>query len=143
MYMKHLMKQITAAVIICIVICSVLALPVQAGTKNTYWMSGVSRAAEGSTELKLKNKNTIIFSGNIRKYSGRNAADDAEEIEGSYSLKVAGRCKVVLVEADNNQTWSYSKWLREFGYKKGDEISYISTEIKVKNNKIIRIYFSA
>ncbi len=110
-------------------------------TKDTYWLSGVSKAAGGHMNMYYKG-NTIIIKGKVRKAASKNKVFDAAEKKGIYILKVAKSCKVTYVEAKNNQTMTYKKWAKNNGYKKGDKVNCIEATFKVEGNKIMRIYFS-
>lgn len=85
----------------------------------------------------------VSLKGKIRKSFSQNNLYDTDEKDRSCTLKVAAGCKVLELEADRSQTISFDEWVQKRGYAIGDEISFISATVKVKNKKIVRIYFSA
>ena len=140
--MKYFVKKLMLLVMISSLFVGVFAISVKTDAKNTYWLSGVSKAADGSMRMYYKG-NTIVLKGKVRKSVSRNKIYDVPEKKCSYSLKVASNCKVIYVEAENNQTMTYKKWAKNNGYKNGDEVTCIEATLKVEGKKIVRIYFSA
>lgn len=59
--MKQFTKSLTAFAIICTMLFGVLSAPAQAAAKKTYWLSGVSKLADGYMRMYFKNENTIII----------------------------------------------------------------------------------
>ena len=140
--MKYFVKKLMLLVMISSLFVGVFAISAKTDAKNTYWLSGVSKAADGSMRMYYKG-NTIVLKGKVRKSVSRNKIYDVPEKKCSYSLKVASNCKVTYVEAENNQTMTYKKWAKNNGYKNGDEVTCIEATLKVEGKKIVRIYFSA
>lgn len=140
--MKKPLKNIIAAAIVFCMMVNVLAVSVLADTKSSYWLTGISKAAGGQMKMYYK-EDTLVLKGKFKRSSSRDKLQDAEEKKRSYSLKIADNCKVTFTEADNVQTISCKEWIESRGYKKGDEVSFISVELKIKNKKITRINFSA
>lgn len=69
--------------------------------------------------------------------------DRAKKIKDN--LKIADTCKITFVGENETVTGSYKDWITNGGggdYKEGDEMSFITVTIKVKNNKIVKIIFS-
>lgn len=137
-----MVKKIMVFVTVYSLFFGVFAISGQAGAKNAYWLSGVSKAAGGQMNMYYKG-NTIVLKGKIKKSASWEKVYDAAEKKCSYSLKIADNCKVTLVEAENNQTMAYKKWAKGNGYKKGDKVNCIEATFKVEGKKIVRIYFSA
>ena len=140
--MKYFVKKLMLLVMISSLFVGVCAISVKTDAKNMYWLSGVSKAADGSMRMYYKG-NTIVLKGKVRKSVSRNKIYDVPEKKCSYLLKVASNCKVTYVEAENNQTMTYKKWAKNNGYKNGDEVTCIEATLKVEGKKIVRIYFSA
>lgn len=140
--MKNTGRKLIVAFIIMSLVMGALAVPAQLEAKSQYWLMGVSKAAGGNMKMYYKG-NTIWLKGKLRKSTSRIKLFDVAEKKCTYKLKVAGNCKVTLVEAENNQTMSYKKWVKNNGLKKGDEVSCIEADFKVVGKKITRIYFSA
>lgn len=140
--MKDFVKKLMLWVTIASLFVGVFAISTKTNAKNTYWLSGVSKAAGGKMKMYYKG-NTIVLKGKVRKSVSRSKIYDVSEKKCSCSLKVAKNCKVILVEADNNQTMTYKKWAKNLGYKNGDEVTCIEATLKVEGKKIVRIYFSA
>lgn len=141
--MKQITKQLTALAVVCIMIFYAFAVPVQADAKNTYWLSGISKMADGSMRMYYKNKNTIVIKGKQKKASTQSRLEDAAEKKGTYSLKAAANCKVIQIEAEKNEVFDYAEWVENMEFQNGDEIPFICASCKVKNKKIVKIYFSA
>lgn len=140
--MKNFVKKLLILVTVSSLVVGAFAIPVKADAKNTYWLSGVSKAAGGHMNMYYKG-NTIVLKGKFRKSASRNKIYDVAEKKYSYSLKVADNCKVTFVEAENNETITYKKWAKNSGYKNGDKISCIEATLKVEGKKIVKIFFSA
>lgn len=140
--MKNIMKKTTAVLMTFALLASVLSIPGRAEAKSSFWLSGVSRVAGGNMRMYYKG-NTIVLKGKIRRSAARNKLANAPEKKCSYTLKVAGSCKVTLIEAQNNQTTTYKKWAKDKKWKKGTEVSCIAASFQVEGGKIKRIFFSA
>lgn len=138
---RKILKRSVLAVLLCCMIASLSALPAHAAAKN-YWLTGVSKPAGGKLRMYYK-EDAISIKGSSRRASSEANVYDAKEKKRSCSLKVSGKCKVILVEAENVQTLSYQDWAKNQDYQNGSEISFISATLKIKNNKIVKIYFSA
>lgn len=141
--MRLLTKKQMLFAVVCILLFSTLSVSTQAASKKTYWLSGVSKAAGGTLQMYYKNKTSIILKGGVKKYFSSDNLPDAKEKKVSYTRKIDDSCKVLLIEADQVETMTYAEWAAGLDYKNGDEISFIGTEIKVKNKKIVQISFSA
>ncbi len=140
--MKKITKKSVALLLTFALLSGALSLPARAETKNSYWLAGLSRAAGGRMRMYYKG-NTIVLKGKVRRSTSRNKLYNVPEKKSSYTLKVAGSCKVTLVEAENNQTMTYKKWAKNNKYKKGAEVSCIEASFKVEGGKIKKIFFSA
>lgn len=115
---------------------------VQAASKNKYWLQGVSPMAGGHMRM-YYGEGTITLKGSIRKAKTEKNVYSANEKERTARLKVAKNCEVITVEEPESKKTPYKEWIKNRSYEKGDEISFISATILVKNKKIKRIYFSA
>lgn len=140
--MRDIGKKMLAAVIAFGLLVGTISMQVQADAKTVYWLSGVSKAADGHTRMYYKG-NTIVLKGKARKSASRDKVYDAAEKKCSYSLRVAGNCKVIFIEAENKETVPYKTWAKGNGYKNGDEFLYICVTLKVEDKKITKIYFSS
>lgn len=142
--MKISGKKFAIMVTLFALLLGTMYMPLKAEAKNSYWLSGVSKAAGGAMKMYYKgNTNTISVKGKVRKSTSPKKVYEAAEKEYSCSLKVAANCKVVLVEAENVQTTSYQKWVKDNGYQAGDKIRFIAVTLKVQGKKIVKISFSA
>lgn len=140
--MKNAAKKIMMVVVVLSLLAGVLSMPAQADAKDTYWMMGVSKAAGGDMKMYYKG-DKIVLKGKMKKSTSKNKLYDAKDKKCSCTLKVADNCKVTFVEAENVQTITYKKWVKDIGYKKGDAVSCIEADFKVVGKKITRILFSA
>ena len=140
--MKSLGKKLLIMVTVFGLLIGSMSIPVKADAKNSYWLSGVSKVAGGNMKMYYKG-NTISITGKVKKAASQEKVYDAAEKKCSYSLKVAPKCKVVLVEAGNVQIITYKKWAKENGYQPGDAVRCIEGTLNVKGKKIVRIQFSA
>lgn len=141
--MKKAAKQFMVLAVIAGIMVSTFAMTVRAGSKSSYWLTGISKAADGNLQMYYKSDTVIQLKGKARKAGARNKVYDAKEKKYSAALKVADSCKVILQEAENEQVMPYDEWTESREYKKGSEITFISATVKVRNHKIVRIYFSA
>ena len=60
-------------------------------------------------------------------------------------LKIADTCKITFADEDEKVTGYYKDWITNGGggdYKEGDEMCFITVNIKVRNKKIVKIIFS-
>lgn len=92
----------------------------------------------------LYQEGSILLKGKAKKSVSKNHLNDAKLKKIQETLKVADTCKIFFVEAEETSTSAYKDWVKvSCSYKEGDRMSFIATEIKVKNNKIVKIIFSA
>lgn len=147
--MKNFVKKLVVLITTFSLLAVMSIIPVQAGAKSTYWLTGISKQAGGNMRMYYK-VNTITLQGKIRRSDSIDTVSDAAEKKSSYKLKVAKNCKVHLIEAENDQVITYGQWAKNDGYKdtadkkgKGKEATFISATFKVKGKKIVEISFSA
>lgn len=140
--MNKSIKQIVLAAIIFSITIGV-PTQVQAKEKNSYWLTGVSKEADGQLQMYYQ-KDSILLKGKAKKSESKDQLEDTKLKKIQDTLKVANTCKVVFIEADETTTCAYQDWVKDSrDYKEGDRISFISASIKVKNKKIVKIIFSA
>lgn len=120
-----------------------LFTPLQAKGKNNYWLTGISKDAGGQLQM-LYQKDSILLKGKAKKSVSKNHLNDVKSKKIQKTLKVADTCKISFVEAEETSPSDYKDWVKvSCSYKEGDCMSFIAVEIKVKNNKIVKIIFSA
>ena len=140
--MKKIAKQFVAAVVMFSLIL-VLFTQIQAKEKNSYWITGVSKDAGGQLRMYYQ-KDAVLLKGKAGKSVSEKNLYDAKLKKISKTLKIADTCKISFIEAENNITVSYQDWLKtSCEYQEGDEMSFISISIKVKNKKIVKFIYSA
>lgn len=140
--MKKIVRQLVLAAAMFSMILG-LFTPVQAKEKNSYWLTGVSKDAGGQLRMYYQ-KDAVLLKGKARKSASEKNLYDAELKKIRQKLKIADTCKICFIEADNNTTTSYQDWLKtSCEYQEGDDMSFISVSIKVKNKKIVKFIFSA
>lgn len=143
--MKNFIKKLIVLITTFSLLTAILIAPTKASAKNTYWLTGVSKAAGGTVRMYYSG-NTIKLQGKIKKAASENKVYDAVEKKSSYKLKIKDNCKITFIESENTQTITYGQWRKNNGYKDNNEISllaFISVTLKVEGKKIKRIYFSA
>lgn len=136
--MKSFIKKLTVFATTLSLLAATLVLPIQASAKNTYWLAGISKGAGGNMRM-FCTENTITVKGKIKKSASPKKLDDVAEKKLSYKLKVAKNCTVHFFEAENEEIITYKQWAK----KESKEVGFISSVLKVKNNKVVRIGFSA
>ncbi len=141
-YMKTLKKNFIIMAVILSMVTGAAAMPAKTYAKESYYFYGVSEAGDGSMEMYF-NENKITLDGSFRKSPSKKKVYDADEKKRTVNLKIAKNCKIINDEAGNLQTIQFKKWVKDNGYKSGDEITFISAFIKVVNKKIASITFSA
>lgn len=115
----------------------------QAKEKNVYWLTGVSKPADGQLEMYFQ-KDSLLLKGKAKKSASEKNLYNAKSKKINETLKIADNCKISFVEAEETATSSYKDWLKvSCEYKEGDPMSFICVVLKVKNHKIVKIIFSA
>lgn len=140
--MKTFRKNFIIAAVIFSMLAGVTAFPAKTYAKGNYCFYGVSKAGGGNMEMYF-NGSKITLDGKVRKASSEKKVYHAKEKDGPYKLKISRSCKIVNDEAGNVQTIPFKDWVKDNGYKSGDEIKFISAVIRVFNKKIESITFSA
>lgn len=140
--MKRTRNQLLSVTLMALLFAVLISIPVSAKSKTTCWITGISKMADGQMQMYYKG-DSIQIKGKARKSASEETVYDAPLKKYSRAFKIADNCSVILQEAENDQTVPYEEWLKNQALENGDEISFISAKIRVKNNKIIKIYFSA
>lgn len=140
--MKKIMKPLLlTAFVFCI--CLGLFTQADAKPKNSYWLTGISKPADGHLEMYFQ-KDAILLKGKAKKSASEKNLYKAKPKKIQETLKIADNCKISFIEADETATSSYKDWLKvSCEYKEGDSMSFISVTLKVKDKKITKIIFSA
>lgn len=119
----------------------------QAAVTGKYWLAGVSKKAGGQMRMYYGENHagtvTITLKGKMKKSKSQNTVYGAKEKKRSLTLKVADNCKVVFIESTEPETVDFKEWAQWHAYENGGEISFIASEVLVKDKKISRICFSA
>lgn len=140
--MKISKKGFIALAVVLSILAGITAITAQPQAKGGYWLNGISKEAGGGMALYYKG-GKFVLKGKIRKASSEKAVYSVKAKKGSYKLKIANNCRVILDEAGNRQVVSFKNWIKDNEYKDGDKISFISATLKVENKKVTRICFSA
>ena len=138
--MKKIAKRMLTVVMMCALLCSSIAIATRAEAKSTYWISGLSKNAGGHSEMYFKGKK-IVITGKLKVGKNVETLWYQKEKKATYTLSVADNCKVSHIEADNVDIIKFSVWKKNL--KNCKRIPYIQADLKVVNNKLVRISFSA
>ncbi len=139
--MKKFAKQLLLAAMVCSLALG-LATQVQAKS-SSYWITGISKGAGGQLQMYYQD-GSILLKGKAKKSATQSTLQNTKPKKIQKAFKVADNCKIVFVEAEETATSAYKDWLKvSCEYKEGDEMSFISVDIKVKDKKIVKIIFSA
>lgn len=139
--MKTAKKSLVAIVLLCSVMASLLTVPAQAASKNSYWLHGISVPAGGHMKMYYQ-ETAIMIKGRSQKARSEKNVCEAEEKKRSQTLKIAKKCKIIHLEGKNITIDSYGEWAEKHSYQNGDKITFISATLHVKHGKVVQITFS-
>ena len=147
-------------VVICLIailiVTSATPLTADAASKKEYYIVGdydysylyeLHGIRVKDAKLIYRNSSVITVKGDWNKGKSLEKAYKAQE-KHQYTrvnkrYKVSRNCKVVEVLPPKNQNHSWNKWRKTRRYKKNRTIRFIECALKVRNGKIVKIYFSA
>lgn len=118
-----------------------------ASAANVYWLhSTEARLGSSISSGKMWCRgNKIQINGTWQKARKESQIFFTEKKARSMkkTFRLDKKCKVIEMEMPKDHVYSWKRYKRIRGYKKGDRIGYVEGYLKIVNGKIKRIYFSA